>query len=83
MSEAVLIALIAGVCGSVPSVIATIFSNKRNNDLITYRIDELSTRVEKHNNIIERVYKLEQNDAVYNEEIKVANHRIDDLERRG
>lgn len=39
---------------------------------------------EKHNKqvrLIDRVYKLEKQDAVHNEEIKVANHRIEDLER--
>lgn len=45
------------------------------------KIDELSKRVEKHNNVIERVYKLEQDTAVQAEQIKVTNHRIDDLER--
>lgn len=35
----------------------------------------------KHNQVIDRVYKLEKQDAVHNEEIKVANHRIEDLER--
>lgn len=45
------------------------------------KIDELSKRVEKHNNIIERTYKLENLTAVQSEQIKVANHRIDDLEK--
>lgn len=30
--------------------------------------------------IVERVHKLEQNEAVQDEKIEVANHRIDDLE---
>lgn len=46
------------------------------------KIDELSKRVEKHNNVIERVYKLEQDTAVQTEQIKVANHRIGDLEKK-
>jgi hypothetical protein len=37
--------------------------------------------VEKHNGVIERTYKLEQETAVHTEQIKVANHRIEDLER--
>lgn len=37
-------------------------------------------KVDKHNQVIDRVYKLEQKDAVHDEEIKVANHRIADLE---
>lgn len=49
--------------------------------LMGYRIEQLEKKVEKHNNVIERVYKLEESEAVQNEKIAVANHRIDDLER--
>ena len=50
------------------------------NKLTNYRIEQLEKKVEKHNSVIERVYLLERNEAVMDEEIKVANHRIDDLE---
>lgn len=50
-------------------------------DLIRKDITTLSDRVEKHNSVIERVFKLEQDSAVQTEQIKVANHRIEDLER--
>ena len=43
-------------------------------------INTLSCRVEKHNNVIERVFRLEDADKLLDERIKVANHRIDDLE---
>ena len=45
-------------------------------------IGTLSTRVEKHNGVIERTYRLEDNDKLLDEKIKVANHRIEDLEKR-
>ena len=48
--------------------------------LSNYRIEQLEKKEEKHNNVIERVYELERRDAVVEEEIKVANHRICDLE---
>lgn len=48
--------------------------------LIDQKIDVLSDRVDRHNNVIERTYKLEQLTAVHTEKISVANHRIDDLE---
>lgn len=44
------------------------------------KIDELSRRVEKHNNVVERVYKLEQETAVQTEQIKTMNGRIDSFE---
>lgn len=48
--------------------------------LTIYRIDELEKKVEKHNQVVERVYTLERKDAVEEEELKVINHRIADLE---
>lgn len=49
-------------------------------NLTNYRIEQLEKKVEKHNNLITRTYKLEQEFAVMDEKVKVANHRIDDLE---
>lgn len=51
------------------------------NRLTNYRIEQLEKKVEKHNSVIDRTYKLEQNYAIHDEKIRVANHRIDDLER--
>ena len=48
--------------------------------ILDLKMDELSKRVEKHNQVVERTYKLEQSTAVQDEQIKVANHRIEDLE---
>ena len=43
-------------------------------------LNTLSARVEKHNNVIERVYRLEDADKLIDEKISVANHRIADAE---
>lgn len=51
--------------------------------LITYRLDELTDKVNKHNNLVERTYELERQQALTEEKMKVANHRIDDLEKTG
>lgn len=48
--------------------------------LMSYRIEQLEKKVEKHNNVVERQYNIEKITAVLSEEIKVANHRIADLE---
>lgn len=50
--------------------------------LIEYKLNELTKRVEKHNNVIERTYQLEKAIQVDEEKIRVANHRIEDLERK-
>ena len=52
----------------------------KHNALQTQEIKQLTKQVEKHNGVIERVYILEKDKAVIDEEIKVANHRIQDLE---
>ena len=49
--------------------------------LIRKDISTLSDRVEKHNSVIERVYQLEKSKDVFDEKMRVANHRIDDLEK--
>lgn len=49
---------------------------------IEQKIDTLSERVDRHNNLIERTYKLEEVQKVHSEKISVANHRIDDLEHK-
>ena len=59
MNSNIIVAIISGLCVAIPNIIATITSNKRNNDLITYRIKELEEHVNKHNNLIDRMYKIE------------------------
>ena len=47
---------------------------------ITAEIQNLTKEVEKHNRVVERVYNLETKADVFEEKMKVANHRIDDIE---
>ena len=44
------------------------------------KITELSNRVEKHNQVVERVFHLEDADKLLDEKIKVANNRLQDIE---
>lgn len=76
MNETVLIALLSFLGTLVGTFGGILTANK----LTNYRIEQLEKKVEKHNNVVERVYILEKDKAVIEEEIKVANHRIDDLE---
>ena len=46
------------------------------------RLKQLKESVDKHNQVIERTYALEKTAAIHEEEIKVANHRIADLESK-
>lgn len=47
--------------------------------LTQYRLEQLEKKVEAHNNLIERTYKLEERTELQEEKIRVANHRIEDL----
>lgn len=60
-----------------------IIANQIRNEIgmVEYKLSELSKHVEKHNNVIERTYELEKRTELQEEKIKVANHRIDDLEK--
>lgn len=78
MSETLIVSLLSLIGTLVGTLGGILVSNK----LTTYRIEQLEKKVEKHNGVIDRVYKLEQREAVHEEEIKVANHRIEDLERK-
>ena len=59
MDATILTALISGLCVGVPSVLATLSSNKKTSALITYRIEQLEEKTEKHNQVMERQFKLE------------------------
>lgn len=62
--------------------IGSLYGIKRSTSLIDYRLTKLEEKVDKHNNVIERTYKLEERAAVFEQDIKVANHRISDLEAK-
>ena len=49
-------------------------------DLVNFKFDQQDKKLEKHNNFITRVYDLERKDGIREEQIKVANNRIKDLE---
>ena len=76
MTETIVVAILSLVGTLAGSLLGVLAANK----LVVYRIEQLEKKVEKHNNVLERVYVLEKNEAVIEEELKVASHRINDLE---
>ena len=76
--EAIIVALIGLAGSAIGSIIGVIASAR----LTSYRIEQLEKKVDAHNHVIDRVYKLEERTELQEEKIKVANHRIDDLERK-
>lgn len=77
MNSEIFVALISFAGTAVGSIVAVVTANS----LTNYKIEDLRKQVEKHNSIQDRVYKLEASDQVRTEEIKVINHRIEDLEK--
>lgn len=78
MTETVQVALI-GLLGSGLGSFIGIVANAK---LTNYRLEQLERQVEKHNSLIDRTYNLEERLTLNEEKIKVANHRIDDLEEK-
>ena len=58
------------------------FANRKSTALIAYRLEQLEKKVDKHNQVVERTYALEEKTGLLEERVKVANHRIDDLENK-
>lgn len=82
MDPTIVSSLISAAVAIVVCVITQYAQNKKTIALIEYKLEELSKKVEKHNNLIERTYELEKEARLHDEQIKVANHRIADLEAR-
>lgn len=69
MNDTVIVAIVS-LFGTLAGTFGGILTSSK---LTNYRIEQLEKKVDKHNNFAERIPMLEQS-------IKVANHRIDDLE---
>ena len=74
-------AIISALVGLVGSGIGAFVGLILNNKLVIYRLEQLEKRVQAHNSLIDRMYKVEQDISVIDEKLAVANHRIGDLER--
>lgn len=87
MDTTILASLISAGAAIIVCMVNNHFTMKRtekaqqdNIVLISYRLEQLEQKVDKHNNMIERTYNLERRADVMEEKMSVANHRIDDLE---
>lgn len=82
MSEAVVVALITGAVSLIGTIITVILTNNKtmqemrvSQAVTDTKIEELTREVRKHNGFAERM-------PVVEEQIKVINHRIEDLEAK-
>lgn len=78
MSEAVLVAIITGGI----TLIGTALSNWLNHSKTIYRIDQLEKKVEKHNNLVERMYICEGEIKLLEEKQKDTDSDLADLKHK-
>ena len=66
MSEVVVVAIIS-LCGTLIGTFGGIIASTK---LTTYRLEQLEKKVEKHNTLVERMYKVEEDIAIINTKVK-------------
>ena len=74
-------ALISAGAAILVCMISNYYQNKKTTALMEYKIDQLTKKVELHNNAITRLYEIERRLGIDEEKIKAANHRINDLKK--
>lgn len=70
LDSSIIVAVVSGLFTLIGSFAGVMTSH----NLTAYRLQKLEEKVEKHNQVVERTMLLE-------EKMKVANHRLDDLEK--
>ena len=66
--------LLIGVLTAGETILGVVTANNKHDAVTDVKIDNLTEEVRKHNNFARRI-------PVIEEQIRVANHRIDDLEK--
>ena len=75
--------ILVAVITALGSFLGVYYANRKSQALVVYRLEQLEKSVSAHNRVVERVYKLEERAEVVDERIRFADHRIDDLEKKG
>lgn len=73
MDSAIIVAVISGLFTLVGSFSGIIASSR----LTTYRLQQLEEKVNKHNQVIDRVYALERHNEVQDEKIRVLEREVE------
>ena len=71
----------ANIIVSLITLVGTVLTVISGSRLTAYRIQKLEEKVQAHNNLIDRMYKIEQRVEVDENRLQVSEHRIEDLER--
>ena len=74
--------IVIGILSCIGTLIGSLAGIHKANELTNYRIKQLESKVNKHNNLIERTYNIEQQIAVLDNREKVTENRLSDLESK-
>lgn len=66
----VLVAVIVGTLSLAGTLCGAYFANRKSSALFAYRLERLEAEVKKHNEVIERTYRLEKDMAVVQEDLR-------------
>lgn len=81
MNIEIILSLLSALCSLIGSLGGILLTSKLN----IYRLEQLEKKVDKHNHLVERMYEIEKTvttaTSLYDEEIKVINHRISGIEQ--
>lgn len=81
-----LMTLIAGLVSSGVTLFVCIINNRyqqqKSSALLEYKFTELEKKVDKHNDLIDRMYALEKRMSVTEEKYKVINYKMDGIEKK-
>lgn len=73
-------AIITAVLALIGTLVGTYAANRKSAALVEYRLEQLEKKVDLHNSVIERTYKLEEQVALLESEDKRQNERLKTLE---
>ena len=73
--------IISSCISGVVAIITCVIANRKSTTLMQYKLEKLTEEVRTFNNVKLRTYDLEKNVAILEHQIKVVNHRIEDLEK--
>lgn len=86
-------AVISGGSAAIAAIIVAVIQSKSQHNQVlaemdkrdalqAQRIEQLEKKMDKHNQLIERTYSVEKKIELIEKDIKVTNHRLDDLEHK-
>ncbi len=76
MTESIIVAVITGGL----SLLGVYLANRKSAALMEYRLEQLEKKVDKHNNLVERMYAAEERAELHEAELRRQNERLKILE---